>query len=85
MKRLTLFLCALFACLIVAAQSALPEFSTEDAPAYFFVKFKTGNNYLSDQGSGKNMRTVAAKNSATEFQFIGTQSNCVMRSKNGTY
>ena len=85
MKRLTLFLCALFACLIAAAQSALPEFSTEDAPAYFFVKFKTGNNYLSDQGSGKNMRTVAAKNSATEFQFIGTQSNCVMRSKNGTY
>lgn len=67
MKRLTLFLCALFACLIAAAQSALPEFSTEDAPAYFFVKFKTGNNYLSDQGSGKNMRTVAAKNSATEF------------------
>lgn len=86
MRRFTLFFLALFACLIAGAQSSLPEFSTEAAPQYFTVKFKAGGNYLSDQGAGNKMKTVAANGTdATQFQFIGTQSSFVMKSKSGNY
>ncbi len=85
MKRFTLFFLALFACLMVGAQSYLPDFSTEDSPVYLPVKFKTGSAYLGDQGSGKNMQTVASTSDATQFQFIGTQSSFIMKSKLGNY
>lgn len=84
MRRFTLFFFALFACLIASAQSALPDFSTEDAPEYYPVKFKSGN-YLSDKGAGNKMQTVAQKGDATMFQFIGTQSSFIMKSKSGNY
>ena len=86
MRRFSLFLFALFACLIAGAQSALPDFSTEEAPVYYPVKFKTGGNYLGDQGPGNKMLTVAkAGTAATQFQFIGTQTSFVMKSKSGNY
>ncbi len=84
MRRFTLFFFALFACLIASAQSALPDFSTEDAPEYYPVKFKSGN-YLSDKGAGNKMQTVAQKGDATMFQLIGTQSSFIMKSKSGNY
>lgn len=84
MRRFTLFFFALFACLIASAQSALPDFSTEDAPEYYPVKFKSGN-YLSDKGAGNKMQTVTQKGDATMFQFIGTQSSFIMKSKSGNY
>ncbi len=85
MRRFTLFFLALFACLMAGAQSYLPDFSTEDSPVYLPVKFKTGGAYLGDQGSGKNMQTVASTSDATQFQFIGTQSSFIMKSKLGNY
>lgn len=72
-------------CLVAAAQSALPEFSTEDSPTYYPVKFKSGNNYLGDKGSGNKMQTVAASSDATQYQFIGTPDGFVMKSKLGNY
>lgn len=86
MRRFTFFFFALFACLMASAQSSLPDFSTESAPVYYPVKFKTGGNYLSDQGQGNKMKTVNAKGTnATQFQFIGQQSNFIMKSKSGNY
>ena len=85
MKRFTLFFLALFACLMVGAQSSLPDFSTEDSPVYYPVKFKSGGAYLGDQGSGRNMKTMGSSSDATQFQFIGTQEGFVMKSKSGNY
>lgn len=85
MRRFTLFFFALFAFLMAGAQSSLPDFSTEDNPTYYPVKFKTGNCYLGDQGSGNQMQTVASNSDATQYQFIGTQSSFIMKSKLGNY
>ena len=85
MKRFTLFFLALFACLMVGAQSSLPDFSTEDSPVFYPVKFKSGGTYLGDQGSGRNMKTMGSSSDATQFQFIGTQEGFVMKSKSGNY
>ena len=85
MRRFTLFFFALFAFIMANAQSELPTFSTEDSPEYYPVKFKTGGNYLSDQGSGKNMVTVSSKGDNTRFQFIGTKDAFIMKSKKGNY
>ena len=85
MKRFTTFFFALFAFLLASAQSSLPDFSTEESPTYYPVKFKTGGAYLGDQGSGNNMKTVATTSDATQFQFIGTKAGFVMKSKKGNY
>lgn len=85
MKRFTLFFMALMACIMASAQSGLPDFSTEDSPLYYSVKFKTGGNYLADKGAGKKMQTVASESDATNFQFIGTQASFIMKSKSGNY
>lgn len=83
MKRFSLFLSALFACILVSAQSVIPTFSTEDNPLWYSVQFKTGEAYLSGPNGAK-MRTVAAE-SKTLFQFIGTAENFTMKSKAGQW
>ena len=85
MKRFTLFFMALLACIMASAQSGLPDFSTEDSPIYYPVKFKTGGNYLADKGAGNKMQTVASESDATNFQHIGTQASFIMKSKSGNY
>lgn len=85
MKRFTLFFMALLACIMASAQSGLPDFSTEDSPIYYPVKFKTGGNYLADKGAGNKMQTVASESDATNFQLIGTQASFIMKSKSGNY
>lgn len=86
MRKLSLLLLALCSVLWAAAQSKMPDFSTEDAPMWYSVQFKTGNNYLSDVGNGSPMVTKASASSTTEqFQFIGTATSCIMKSKAGRY
>ncbi len=85
MRRFTLFFFALFAFLMAGAQSSLPDFSTEANPTYYPIKFKTGGAYLGDQGSGNQMQTVSSNGDATQYQFIGTQSSFIMKSKLGNY
>ena len=85
MRRFLTFFLALFVCLMAGAQSSLPDFSTEESPVYFPVKFQKGNAYVGDKGSGKKMKTVSSKSSATNFQFIGTRDGFIMKSENGNY
>jgi len=83
MKRITTFFLALFACLMVSAQSTLPDFSTAEDPTWYTVQFKTGSNYLTD-GAGSKMLTIATATADNQmFQFIGTQSSFKMKSKAG--
>lgn len=84
MKRFTLFFMALMACIMASAQSGLPDFSTEDSPIYYPVKFKTGGNYLADKGAGNKMQTVASESDATNFQLIGTQASFIMKANRAT-
>lgn len=86
MKRISLFLLTLLVCLVATAQSELPTFSTESDPVWYNVQFKSGKAYLSDQGSGSAMKTVAdATDDGQKFQFIGTQTSFKMKSKKGNY
>ncbi len=86
MKKFTLLMLMLFVCLWAGAQSKLPDFSTEDEPVWYTVQFKTGSAYLSDVGANSKMVTVAsASTTSQQFQFIGTQSEFVMKSKAGRY
>ena len=82
MKKFYLFLMSLLVCLVAKAQDGLPEFSTEDAPKWFSVEFKTGGAFLSDQGDGKNLITAA---DAEGWMFIGTKDKFTMKSKKGNY
>lgn len=79
-------LLALFSCLWAGAQSSLPTFSTEDNPVWYTVQFKSGSAFVSDQGSGQGLKTVASvSGDAQKFQFIGTQTGFTMKSKSGHY
>ncbi len=86
MKKIYLFLIALLTGLSASAQGTLPEFSTEDAPVWYQVQFKTGSACLADQGAGQNLMTaVKAAADAQKWQFIGTKDNFLMKSKAGNY
>lgn len=86
MKRFYLFLCAVLVTLTTTAQGILPEFSTEENPVWYQVQFYRGSACLTDQGSGKNLKTAAkATTDNQKWQFIGTQSSFKMKSKAGNY
>lgn len=55
MKKIYMFLSFLCAFFAVHAQEGLPQFSTEDAPVWYSVEFKTGGAFLADQGSNVGM------------------------------
>ncbi|MDE7388502.1 MAG: hypothetical protein K2M97_04540, partial [Muribaculaceae bacterium] len=69
----------------VAAQM-LPQFSTEAAPAWYFVQFNKDSHTLADKGNGQVLRT-ANKSSvdAQKWQLIGTEKSFIMKSKAGNY
>ena len=68
------------------AQIALPEFSTEDAPVWYTVEFKTGGHFLTDKGDGNKLVTAAAADSFEEcWMFIGNESGFKMKSRIGNY
>lgn len=67
-------------------QPDVTTFSTEDAPRWYSVEFKTGGNFLTDAGSGNNMVTVGAADSNEEcWMFIGDYFGFKMKSGNGNY
>lgn len=86
MKKLfsLLFLFCAFV-LATSAQSDLPTFSTKESPVYFRVKFRTGGNYLQDNGSGQKMTVASTTSNSQLFAFIGTRDKFVMRSRNNNY
>ncbi len=86
MKRIFFFLTALMTCLCTSAQGTPPDFSTEDAPAWYRVQFKTGSAYLTDKGLNANLQTATLTNSdEQQWQLIGTADNFVMKNKAGRY
>lgn len=85
MRKIAFFLLSLLVCIIAHAQSELPAFSTADSPSYYHVRFKTGSAFLADKGAGNNLQTVASQGDNTSFQFIGSQSEFVMKSKSGNF
>lgn len=87
MKKLSLLFGILIAfCYTMRAQTVLPVFSTQESPVWYYIQFKTGAAYLTDQGSGGKVQT-ANKSSADvqKWQLIGTQESFLLRSKNGNY
>ncbi len=84
MKKIYALLVVLLAWTAVNAQKALPEFSTIDAPKWYFVQFAKGGHVLLDNGLNKDLivadRTGA---DAQQWQFIGTKEGFYMRSKAG--
>jgi alpha-L-fucosidase 2 len=84
--KILTFLSALIGIIVGASAQTLPEFSTEENPAWYYVDFTTGNNNLQDNGAGQNL-TVAtdAVSDYQKWQFIGDEDEFIMRSKAGEY
>lgn len=85
MKSLLLTILTLLTA-ITATSQTLPTFSTAENPVYYYVQFKTGEAFLTDQGKGKNLQTAARTDADGQlWAFIGTQNDFVMLSKAGNY
>jgi len=85
-KKFYLFLTALLALTGVRAQVVVPQFSTEDAPVWYTLEFKTGGHFLEDQGSGADLQTAnAEEGDAQRWQLIGSRDNFLLKSKLGHY
>ena len=85
-KKVYLFLLAMMTSMAASAQGLLPDFSTEDAPVWYQVQFKTGGACLADQGTGKQLKTAnKAATNAQKWQFIGNKSSFKMKSMDGNY
>ena len=70
----------------VTARPIVPPFSTEEAPLWHSVEFKTGGHFLTDKGSGNNLVTAAAADSDEEYwMFIGYNESFKMKSRLGNY
>ena len=61
-------------------------FSTEAAPKWYSVEFKTGGHFLSDKGNGNTLVTAGAADSDEEYwMFIGDEFGFKMKSRLGNY
>ncbi|MBO7294411.1 MAG: glycoside hydrolase family 95 protein, partial [Bacteroidaceae bacterium] len=61
-------------------------FSTEAAPKWYSVEFKTGGNFLTDKGNGNILVTAGAADSDEEYwMFIGDDFGFTMKSRLGNY
>ena len=70
----------------VKARPVVPPFSTEEAPLWHSVEFKTGGHFLTDKGNGNKLVTAAAADSDEEYwMFIGYSESFKMKSRLGNY
>ncbi len=83
LKRFYLLLAAIFAFTAINAQS--PTFSTEEAPVWYYIQFKTGGAILGDQGAGNNLKTMQASESPNQWALIGNSSNFYLKNRWGNY
>ena len=85
-KKVYLFLLTMIASMAVNAQGILPDFSSEDSPVWYQVKFKAGGACLEDKGTGKLLKTAAKSGvDGQKWQFIGNKGSFKMKSKLGNY
>ena len=85
MKKLLFLFCIALASCTSKAQGVLPEFSTEEAPVWYYIQFKTGGGILSDEGAGKIMKTATAAAGPNQFALIGEQNNFYLKCRTGNY
>ena len=86
LKKLFFLTVTIITCFVVHAEDYYPQFSTQEKPIWYFVKFKAGRSCLSDQGAGKPLTTVAmSREDANLWQFIGTKENFLLKSRKGNY
>ena len=65
---------------------ALPYFSTEEAPEYWWLQFNAGGAVLKDNGDGKKAVTAdKTYNNAQLWQLVGDESSFYMKNKAGNY
>lgn len=74
-------------CGFVSTNAATLQFSTEDAPVWYQIRFYKGDAAIADQNAGNNLRTAASNASADEqlWQLIGDADSFVLKSKKGNY
>ena len=71
---------------IFGLQAADLQFSTEEAPVWYQIRFTNGNAAIADQNSGNNLMTAASANvDAQKWQLIGNEDSFVLKSKLGNY
>ena len=86
MRKMLFLLTLMMVTFVAKAQSVLPEFSTDAAPSWYTVEFKTGGNFLTDKGSGNKLVTASTADSFEEcWMFIGNTSGFNMKSRIGNY
>ena len=76
------------ATVVTKAQGVLPEFSSEEAPVWYYIQFKAGNGVLGDEGEGNAMKVANASVNtagATQFALIGTQDNFYLKCRTGRF
>lgn len=67
-------------------QVDITTFSTEAAPKWYSVEFKTGGNFITDKGNGNTLVTAGAADSDEEYwMFIGDAFGFKMKSRLGNY
>ena len=82
-KRISTLLIAL--CAFVAIKAQEPSFSTEEAPVWYYIQFKTGEAILGDQGEGNNLLTMKGAESPNQWALIGDADNFYLKSRWGNY
>ncbi len=82
-KRISTLLIAL--CAFVAVKAQAPTFSTEEAPVWYYIQFKTGEAILGDQGDGNNLLTMQGAESPNQWALIGNADSFYMKSRWGNY
>ena len=84
-RLLSLFVLLTLTWVAAGAQKLEPVFSTEAAPQYVRIQFKTGEAFLQDNGDGLSMRTALFAKNGQTFALIGNKDAFVLRSDKGNY
>ena len=84
-RLLSLFVLLTLTWVAAGAQKLEPVFSTEAAPQYVRIQFKTGEAFLQDNGEGQPMRTALFAKNGQTFALIGNKDAFVLRSDKGNY
>lgn len=84
-RLLSLFVLLTLTWVAAGAQKLEPVFSTEAAPQYVRIQFKTGEAFLQDNGDGLSMRTALFAKNGQTFALIGNKDVFVLRSDKGNY
>ena len=82
-------LCLLLAlvCNVAWAEVTPPTFSTEDAPVWYYIQFKTGGNLLNAPEAKANLKTISVgdRSATTQWMLVGNAESFYLKNANGDY